>query len=34
MAVARLVGESIVLLSLTYYCWKMGILARIFNVKK
>ncbi len=34
MAVARLVGESIVLISLTYYCWKMGILARIFNVKK
>jgi PST family polysaccharide transporter len=33
MAVARLIGESIVLISLTYYCWKLGILARIFNDK-
>ncbi len=34
MAVARLIGESIVLISLTCCCWKLGILARIFNVKK
>ncbi|GLK88109.1 oligosaccharide flippase family protein [Pseudomonas turukhanskensis] len=34
MAIARIGGELIVCASLTYYCWKMGILARIFNVKK
>ena len=34
MAVARLIGESIVLLSLVYSCWKLGILARIFNIKQ
>lgn len=34
MAVARLIGETIVLLSLVYCCWKLGILARLFNFKK
>lgn len=34
MAYARLFGESIVCIGLTFFCWKMGILARIFDLKK
>ncbi|ASL29064.1 oligosaccharide flippase family protein [Azotobacter chroococcum] len=34
MAVARISGELIVFLALSYSCWKMGILARIFNYQE
>jgi O-antigen/teichoic acid export membrane protein len=32
MAIARIGGETLVLLSLTVACWKMGILTRLFNL--
>lgn len=34
MAVARIIGEAIVFVGLTYSCWKMGILARLINPGK
>jgi len=33
MAIARVFGELVVFVCLIFLCWKLGILARIFNVK-